>query len=211
MERRRQLRAAMVRQVVEAAIAAEEECKSVRISEPHFIPTHVSIPGSNVATSPSVSIRSPGLTVHCLSRRRSWPHFSVASCHVLASSAFSGHPLSMSRMPSLVSLLTAPAASSFTYVGHGSRGQDWEGYLPGPETPGPSPTESTTPHGRIRAALPPWLIARRHQWRERTMKPARKAISTPAGVRAHGAPLGVGNRYGGRDWVDCRPFYPGFP
>ena len=44
----------------------------MRISEPHFIPTHVSIPCSN-ATSPSVSIRSPGFLVHCLSRRRSWP------------------------------------------------------------------------------------------------------------------------------------------
>ena len=52
-------------------------------------------------------------------------------------------------------------------------------------------------------AMPPWLVARHHQWKKHTRKPARKAISTPAGVRAHGAPLGVGNRYGGRDWVDC--------
>ena len=47
IERRRKLRADIARQVVEAAIVAEEECKSVRISEPHFIPTHVSTTGSN--------------------------------------------------------------------------------------------------------------------------------------------------------------------
>ena len=67
----------------------------------------------------------------------------------------------------------------------------------------PLRAESTSPHGRTRAALPPWLVARRHQWRKSTMKPARKAFSTPAGVRAHGAPLGVGNRCGVRDWVSC--------
>ena len=27
--------------------------------------------------------------------------------------------------------------------------------------------------------------------------------SQPRGVRAHGAPLGIGNRHGGRDWVEC--------
>ena len=63
IERRRKLRADIARQVVEAAIVAEEECKSVRISEPHFIPTHVSTTGSNATRTPSVSIRSPGFPV----------------------------------------------------------------------------------------------------------------------------------------------------
>jgi len=52
IERRRKLRADIVRQVVEAAIVAEEECKSVRISEPHFKPTHLSAPGSNATRNP---------------------------------------------------------------------------------------------------------------------------------------------------------------
>ena len=40
----------------------------------------------------------------------------------------------------------AARLSSFTYVGHGSRGHDWYSYLTGHETPGPSPTESKRPH-----------------------------------------------------------------
>ena len=69
------------------------------------------------------------------------------------------------------------------------------------------PTQAKLPESRTAqryaTALPPWLVARHQQRREHTMKPARKAISTPAGVRAHGAPLGVGNRCGVRDWVAC--------
>ena len=42
------------------------------------------------------------------------------------------------------------------------------------------------------------------------MKPAKKAISTPEGVRAHGAPLWVQNRYGVRDWVSLLTMLPGF-
>ena len=63
IERRRQLRATSVRQVVEAAIAAEEECKSVCIPKPHvMMTTHMSTAGSN---APSASMRFAVLTVGC--------------------------------------------------------------------------------------------------------------------------------------------------
>ena len=69
------------------------------------------------------------------------------------------------------------------------------------------PTQAEFPESRTAqryaTALPPWLVARHQQRREHTMKLARKAIATPAGVRAHGAPLWAGNRLGVRDWVDC--------
>ena len=68
--------------------------------------------------------------------------------------------------------------------------------------------ESTIPHGAFATALPPWLVARHQQCREHTTKPARKAISTPAGVRARGAPLWVGNRYGVRDGVSLLTMLP---
>ena len=47
---------------------------------------------------------------------------------------------------------------------------------------------------RTFAFAPPAAVARHQQLRKHTMKPARKAIATPAGVRAHGAQLRVGNR-----------------
>ena len=182
MKRRRQLRAAMMRQVVEAAIAAEEECKSVRISEPHFIPTHVYLPGSN-ANSPSVSIRSPGLTVHCLSRRRNWPPLvgqllcprivrvlrtatlvePQAFCHYYPNDAF-GDPRS----------------------GTGTRSGGDAG---SPSAPASHPSRVPRIHDtarRIRDRLPPRLIARCHQWKESTVKPAGKAISTPRGEGTRG-------------------------
>ena len=85
-------------------------------------------------------------------------------------------------MPSFV-IITYGAArlSSFKYVGHGYRGDYWSRFRSGSQTPVPSPTESTTPRGRIRAALPPWLIARRYQWRESTMRARQEGDRNPAG------------------------------
>ena len=118
-------------------------------------------------------------------------------------------PLPWSVLPAV--LMTCPRPSGLPLLMMPASNYYYLTALAARPAPRPLRAESTSPHGRTRAALPPWLVARRHQWKESTMKPARKAFSTPAGVRAHGAPLGVGNRYGGRDWVDCRPFYPGFP
>ena len=111
------------------------------------------------ATSPSVSIRSPGLTVHCLSRRRSWLPFSGASCHVLALSAFSGHPLLM--MPAFCHYYSNVAFGD-PRSGTGTRSGGDAG---SPSALASHPSRVPRIHDtarRIRDRLPPWLTLHTH-------------------------------------------------
>ena len=79
--------------------------------------------------------------------------------------------LAMRPSPDVIIILTTPAASLTSCPS------------------GPARTAR-----RTRAALPPWLVARRRQWKESTMKPARKAISTLRGE-------GTWGTTGGREQV----------
>ena len=185
------MRAASVRQVVEAAIAAEEECKSVCISEPHLTTTHMSTPGSNAL---SVSIRFPRLTVGCpppqlleptqplVPLLRGQPHCPRT-----------GRVLRPATLDEASSLLSFNDAYGSPRSGTGT----WSGRVGSsaaalPNFPSQVPRIQITAR-RIRAAsrrspAPPL------EGEHRESPPERQ--SQPCGVRAHGAPVGVGNRCG---------------
>ena len=181
-------------------------CKSVRISEPHFIPTHVSTTGSNATRTPEdASCQHPPvlLRLDCSQLIGPRPKPTVRRLDLSSKSPrLTGHPPRRAAAYYFNGAFGDPRSGTGVRSG-GARGSAAAPFAHPSRTPRIHDTAR-----RIRDRLPPWLIARRYQWRGSTTKPARKAISTPAGVRARGAPLWVGNRYGVRDGVSLLTMLP---
>ena len=194
------MRAAGVRQVVEAAIAAEEECKSVCISEPHLMTTHVSTPGSN---APSVSIRFPDLTVGCPPPQLLEPTQQLVPLpRNQLHCPRTGRVLRPSTLDEacLLSLVLNGAYGdprSSKGVRSGGTGRSAAALLVHPSR---TPQSHVTAHRICAASRRAWSSALPVERKHRESPPRRQ--SQPHGVRAHGAPLEVGNRCGaGTRWI----------
>ena len=185
-------------------------CKSVCISTPHMrMTTHMSTPGPNVL---SASMRFAVPTVGCPPPKllepirpmvplpRNHRHSPRTGCDSPA--------VHLDEAPLL--LLSHNGVYDVPRSGTGTWSGGVTGSIVAPVThPSQVPRIHVTAR-RIcaasrRARSPALPVEEKH----RESPPGRQ--SQPRGVRAHGAPLGFGNRYGGRGWVDCRPFYAGFP
>ena len=189
MARRRKLRADVVEQVVEAAIAAEEECKSVRISEPHFrtsvsisephfIPTHLSTTGSNATRTPEdASCQHPPvlLRLDCSQLIGPRPKPTVRRLDPSSRSPrLTGHPRSL--RPAYYSNGAYGDPRSGTGVRSGGTRRSAAALFVHPSrTP-----RIQSPHVAL-APLAAVLVARRYQWRESTMRARQKGDRNPAG------------------------------
>ena len=194
--------------MVEAAIAAEEECKSVCISTPHLmITTHMSTAGSNAL---SASMRFAVLTVGCPPPKLLEPTRPMVP--LPRNHRHRPRKGRVLRPATLEEALLRYYHSNDSYGVPRSSTGAWPGGV-----------------GSSAAALlkPPSQVPRIHATARRIRAASRRSSgqpvetphresppgrqSQPRGVRAHGAPLEVRNRCGAGTRTDCRPFRPGSP
>ena len=196
------MRADSARQVVEAAIAAEEECKSVCISTPHMrMTTHMSTPGPNVL---SASMRFAALTVGCPPPKllepirpmvplpRNHRHSPRTGCDSPA--------VHLDDAPLL--LYSHNDSYGVPRSGTGVR-SGWTGRSAAalPVYPSRTPRIHATARRTCAASRRAHSLTLLVESKHRESPPGRRQ-SQPRGVRAHGAPLEVRNRCGaGTGWI----------